>query len=104
MPSRAQATKPAPRTPPARQNPSADPEGQPLNSDYRVVIGDSRHMNEVEDASVHLIVTSPPYPMVSIWAPFFAEASAKTYDTMHQYLDQTWRETSRVLVQGGIAC
>ena len=75
-----------------------------LNSDYRVVIGDSRRMKEVEDESVHLIVTSPPYPMVSMWDPFFSEASATSYDAMHEYLDQTWREVSRVLVQGGIAC
>ena len=75
-----------------------------MDSDYRVVIGDSRRMKEVEDESVHLAVTSPPYPMVSIWDPFFAEVSAKSYDAMHEYLDQIWREVSRVLVHGGIAC
>jgi len=42
--------------------------------------------------------------MVSIWDPFFAEVSATSYDAMHQYLDRTWREFSRVLVQGGMAC
>jgi DNA modification methylase len=75
-----------------------------MNSDYRVVIGDSRRMKEVEDESVHLIVTSPPYPMVSMWDASFAEVSARSYNTMHEYLDQTWRELSRVLVQGGMAC
>jgi modification methylase len=49
-------------------------------------------------------VTSPPYPMVSIWDDFFAEASAKSYDEMHKYLDETWSEVERVLVPGGIAC
>jgi modification methylase len=61
-------------------------------------------MSKVGDESVHLTVTSPPYPMVSIWDDFFAEASAKSYDDMHEYLNETWREITRVLVPGGIAC
>jgi len=61
-------------------------------------------MSEVMYESVHLTVTSPPYPMVSIWDDFFAEASAKSYDDMHEYLNEIWREIRRVLVPGGIAC
>src|SRR5467141_1672588 len=75
-----------------------------MSPDYRVIIGDSRQMSEVTDESVHLTVTSPPYPMVSIWDDFFAEASAPSYNEMHEYLDETWREIKRVLVPGGIAC
>ena len=61
-------------------------------------------MTEVTDESVHLIVTSPPYPMVSIWDDLFAEASAPSYNEMHEYLNETWREIRRVLIHGGIAC
>ncbi len=61
-------------------------------------------MIEVADESVHLVVTSPPYPMVAIWDDFFTNVSASSYDTMHEYLNQTWRELKRVLVPGGIAC
>jgi len=61
-------------------------------------------MSEVTDESVHLTVTSPPYPMVSIWDDSFAEASAPSYDDMHAYLNEAWREVRRVLVPGGIAC
>jgi hypothetical protein len=32
-----------------------------------VILGDGRHMDEIEDKSVHLTVTSPPYPMIEIW-------------------------------------
>src|SRR5947208_16339057 len=71
---------------------------------YRVVIGDSRRMSDVADESVHLTVTSPPYPMVSIWDDFFAEASVPSYNDMHEYLNETWREIRRALVRGGIAC
>lgn len=61
-------------------------------------------MVEVADESVHLVVTSPPYPKVAIWDDFFARVSASSYDAMHDYLNQTWREVNRVLVSGGIAC
>ena len=73
-------------------------------SDYRVIIGDSRQMPEIDNDSVHLVVTSPPYPMVGIWDDFFTEASASSYDSMHEYLNQTWREVQRTLVPGGISC
>src|SRR5437667_11624291 len=75
-----------------------------MSPDYRVIIGDSRRMSEVTDESVHLTVTSPPYPMVSLWDEFFAENSASSYDDMHQYLNETWREIRRALVPGGTAC
>src|SRR5437016_2861181 len=75
-----------------------------MSPDYQVIIGDSRRMTEVTDESVHLTVTSPPYPMVSIWDDFFAEASASSYNDMHEYLNETWREIRRVLIPGGIAC
>ena len=61
-------------------------------------------MEELSDSSVHLVVTSPPYPMVGIWDDFFRKESAESYDAMHSYLNQTWMEVKRVLVPGGIAC
>src|SRR5438309_6955287 len=61
-------------------------------------------MRELADNSVHLVVTSPPYPMVGIWHDFFREESAQSYDQMHDYLYQTWKEVKRVLIPGGIAC
>jgi len=61
-------------------------------------------MQGIADNSVHLVVTSPPYPMVSIWDDLFRDESAQSYDQMHDYLNQTWKEVERVLVSGGIAC
>jgi modification methylase len=75
-----------------------------IGSDYRVIIGDSSRMTEVDDGSVHLVVTSPPYPMVGMWDGFFTEVSAFSYDAMHQYLNRIWREVERVLIPGGLAC
>ncbi len=73
-------------------------------ADYRVILGDSRWMRELADGSVHLVVTSPPYPMVALWDSFFEGESLRSYDDIHRYLDQVWREVSRVLVSGGLAC
>ncbi len=73
-------------------------------ADHRVIVGDSRHMGELDDESVHLVVTSPPYPMVAIWDDFFSEAKASSYDQMHDYLNHVWKEVARTLVPGGIAC
>ncbi len=81
-----------------------EPVDRNASHSHRVVIADSRRMIEVADESVHLVVTSPPYPMVAIWDDFFTNVSASSYDTMHEYLNQTWRELKRVLVPGGIAC
>src|SRR5438067_1894079 len=75
-----------------------------MTADYRVIIGDSRRMRELADNSVHLVVTSPPYPMVSIWDNFFRDESAQSYDQMHDCLNNTWKEVKRVVVPCGIAC
>ncbi len=75
-----------------------------MSADYTVIIGDSRNMKEITDDSIHLVVTSPPYPMISIWDDFFRTESAESYDEMHHVLDKTWKEVERVLVPGGIVC
>jgi len=80
-------------------------------------------MPEIADASIHLMVTSPPYPMIKMWDNQFAtiepqiatlwkkletdskeETATQIYNAMHEALAKTWRETYRVLVDGGIAC
>jgi modification methylase len=92
------------RIPRAVLNTSGDVDLDETTADYRVITGDSRRMREIADGSVHLVVTSPPYPMVGIWDEFFQDESANSYDEMHDYLNQTWKEVKRVLVPGGIAC
>ncbi|MEX2680518.1 MAG: site-specific DNA-methyltransferase [Candidatus Sigynarchaeota archaeon] len=70
----------------------------------------------VEDESIHLVVTSPPYPMIEMWDEAFASQDAaikealdaedgkRAFELMHEVLDKTWREVGRVLVPGGFAC
>ncbi|MCS7142230.1 MAG: site-specific DNA-methyltransferase [Aigarchaeota archaeon] len=91
----------------------------------RVIIGDSRSLREIPDKSVHLVVTSPPYPMIEMWDEQFrslderigalwtemeesvddkVNLARRIYDLMHENLRLTWIEVYRVLVNGGIAC
>ncbi len=80
---------------------------QPLTlpeTNHNLIIGDSRRMTELADESVHLIVTSPPYPMIEIWDNLFAEMGFNDFAAMHLYLAEVWSECFRILVNGGIAC
>ena len=73
-------------------------------TNHHLIIGDSRRMHEIADESVHLIVTSPPYPMIELWDELFSKMGCPDFHTMHVYLAQVWSECYRILVNGGIAC
>ncbi len=93
-----------------------------MQTQHKIVIGNSQSMPEVADHSVHLMLTSPPYPMIQMWdqqfcqtdpkiarlwkrldSPKFGRVVGQIYDLMHENLAKTWQETYRVLVDGGIA-
>lgn len=79
-------------------------------------IGNAQKMSLVEDNSIDLIVTSPPYPMIEMWDKVMAKQNPKiksalednngdlAFELMHQELDKVWEECFRVLKDGGIAC
>jgi DNA modification methylase len=94
-----------------------------MQTQHRIILGNSQQMPELADASVQLMVTSPPYPMIAMWDELFAKADPtiadlfkklatdsndetvrQIYDSMHDYLAKVWQETYRILVDGGIAC
>lgn len=60
------------------------------------------------DASVHLVATSPPYPLIEMWDAIFARWTgvpaddARFYGACHEALARVWRECARVLVPGGV--
>ncbi|MDL2321363.1 site-specific DNA-methyltransferase [Desulfosarcina sp. OttesenSCG-928-B08] len=87
----------------------------PLKTRHHLYFADSAAMTAIADDSVHLVVTSPPYPMISMWDDLFrndpevaaalaAEDGMAAFSRMHRMLDRTWHEVFRVLVPGGIAC
>jgi len=63
-----------------------------------IILGNSEHMKEIPDNSLHLMVTSPPYNV------------SKEYDddlSLREYLEMVrnvFSETYRVLANGGRAC
>jgi site-specific DNA-methyltransferase (cytosine-N4-specific) len=94
-----------------------------MHTEHKIILGNSQQMPELSKGNVHLMVTSPPYPMIKMWDGLFSKANPKIaelwkklevdfqeaivrqiYDAMHDYLGKVWRETFRVLVDGGIAC
>ncbi|WP_297491482.1 site-specific DNA-methyltransferase [Thermococcus sp.] len=96
-----------------------------IKTTHKIIFGDSRHMDEIEDESVHLVVTSPPYPMIQIWDDLFKSLDERIrkkwedlkqvkdekertvyqiYELMHEALLPVWKELYRVLIPGGIAC
>ena len=87
-----------------------------METEHRVVVGDARSLEDLDDDSVELVVTSPPYPMIEMWDDLFADLDPEigdhleaadgqaAFDAMHAQLDQVWTEVERVLVDGGIAC
>ncbi len=76
----------------------------------------AQDMAMLEDQSVNLVVTSPPYPMIEMWdeimmkqnveikKAFEANEFNNVFELMHIELDKIWSECYRVLKEGGIAC
>ncbi|MDG5777975.1 site-specific DNA-methyltransferase [Haloarculaceae archaeon H-GB2-1] len=87
-----------------------------METTHRVYVDDARELTALDDDSVDLVVTSPPYPMIEMWDDLFAELDPAVgdhlddgdgnaaFDAMHDVLDAVWAELRRVLVPGGIAC
>jgi site-specific DNA-methyltransferase (cytosine-N4-specific) len=94
---------------------------------HKIYFKDARNMKDVDSESVHLVVTSPPYPMIEIWDEQFRQLDERIdkawkkmkeesdkwkreeivkqiFDLMHENLAKVWKEVYRVLVDGGIAC
>jgi len=87
-----------------------------METTHRILVGDSRRLERVDDDSVELVVTSPPYPMIEMWDELFVDLDPEiresldagrgqaAFEAMHEVLDDVWAELERVLVDGGIAC
>ncbi len=80
----------------------------PANTSHRIIHGDARVMPELDDDSVHLIVTSPPYFDLVQY-----ENAAQTagqlgnltdYDQFLSELQQVWSRCFQALIPGGRLC
>jgi DNA modification methylase len=87
-----------------------------MNTEHKIHYIDSRRLDQVADETIHLVVTSPPYPMIAMWDRMFVKMNPSigkslssgdgmmAFHLMHKELSKTWKELYRVLVPGGIAC
>ncbi|NHI91624.1 MAG: site-specific DNA-methyltransferase [Candidatus Lokiarchaeota archaeon] len=87
-----------------------------LSTKHLLYFKNSKLMDEIEDESIDLVVTSPPYPMIEMWDDLFCMLNPKikinlekndgksAHDLMLNELNKTWIEIARVLKTGGIVC
>ncbi|NIJ07274.1 site-specific DNA-methyltransferase (adenine-specific) [Sphingomonas vulcanisoli] len=67
--------------------------------------GDARKLDWIPDASVHLVVTSPPYWTLKEYENHVYQMGAiENYESFLNELDKVWVECERVLVPGGRIC
>jgi len=71
---------------------------------HKVIIGDSRKMREVQDESVHLIITSPPYWQLKDYGPKEQIGYNDSYQDYINNLNLVWKECHRVLHKGCRLC
>ncbi|MEM5882328.1 MAG: DNA methyltransferase [Candidatus Aenigmatarchaeota archaeon] len=70
----------------------------------KIIIGDSRRMVELEDSSIDLVVTSPPYWHIKDYG---VEGQIGYGQSLHEYLKSlylVWKECFRVLKPGSRLC
>ena len=87
-----------------------------VTASVEAAAGDATDLGFLDEGSVDLVVTSPPYPMIEMWdedfgrhRPGAAEAltagdGVRAFELMHELLDAAWAEVHRVLRPGGISC
>jgi len=69
---------------------------------HKIILKSATEINENE--KVHLVVTSPPYPMIEMWDETFRNFGCNNYDEMHEYLGKIWKKCFAALNNGGILC
>lgn len=68
-------------------------------------VGDARDLSWIADASVHLVVTSPPYWTLKKYEDNDAQlGDVDDYPAFLHELDKVWAECFRVLAPGGRIC
>lgn len=88
-----------------------------FTTQHKMRLGDAAYsLQQMEEDFAHLIVTSPPYPMVKMWDGCFSTQSAQyrvaldredgrgMWHEAHEILCRVWDECARVLKPGGYLC
>ncbi|MCG6912535.1 thermonuclease family protein [bacterium BMS3Abin03] len=71
---------------------------------HKIINGDSRKMQELEDESIHLIITSPPYWQLKDYGSEDQLGFNDSYESYINNLNLVWNESYRVLHKGCRLC
>jgi len=87
-----------------------------LVTKHQIMWTDATEITAVSSASIDLMVTSPPYPMIEMWDDILGKQHARiktaldnkngmeAFEAMHVLLDRVWAQIWRVLKPGRFAC
>lgn len=75
-----------------------------MKTTHKIIIDDSRCMKEIQDESVHLIITSPPYWQLKDYGNGKQIGFNDTYEEYINNLNLVWNECHRVLHKGCRLC
>ncbi len=87
-----------------------------MESHHNFYFNNSNKLESIPSKSIHLVVTSPPYPMIEMWDELFSNMNSdinislkkfdgkKAFELMHTLLNEVWEELDRVMVDGGVIC
>lgn len=68
-----------------------------MSTNHKIIIGDSRDMSALQDQSVHLAITSPPYWQIKDYGNKNQIGFNDSYEEYIDNLNETWAECYRVL-------
>lgn len=75
-----------------------------MQTKHNIIIGDSRQMDYLEDQSVQLAITSPPYWQLKDYGTDSQIGYHENYETYINNLNLVWKECYRVLENGCRLC
>jgi len=75
-----------------------------MSAIHKIIIGDSRRISLIEDESVHLIITSPPYWQLKDYGIKGQIGVDDCYEDYINNLNLVWSECLRVLHKGCRLC
>ena len=75
-----------------------------MQTQHKIIQGDSRCMKELQDSSVHLVITSPPYWQLKDYGSAEQIGYNDSYESYINNLNLVWKECYRVLNNGCRLC
>ena len=75
-----------------------------INTNHTLITGDSRNLSLIQDKSVHLIITSPPYWQLKDYGTDNQIGFHDSYEGYINNLNMVWSECNRILHDGCRLC